>query len=228
MPSPGTLIALVALFVALGGPAEAAKLISGKDIKKNAITSKHVKNRSLAVGDLSNAAVRALGATPANSVGTVQIVDGSIAAADIAPNSLGSGQIADQSLGGVDIATSAVSSDEIAPNSIQDDEVSDGRLGARDVGSFVGTVPIDFPAVGVDACQFFDADVAAVAATNPPRSVGDDAVIVTPPGSFPDDKLILTAAPVGPTKVRVRICNFNGAEAIDLPSLNYRYISFDF
>ena len=42
LPSPAALIALVALFVALGGPAQAARLITGKDIQKNTITSKQI------------------------------------------------------------------------------------------------------------------------------------------------------------------------------------------
>ena len=52
LPRFGSVIALIALFVALGGPAEAARLISGKDIKKNSITAKQVKQRSLRGTDL--------------------------------------------------------------------------------------------------------------------------------------------------------------------------------
>ena len=57
--------------------------------------------------------------------------------------------------------------------------------------------------------------------------MGDHIVLVTPPASFPDDALALSAAPSAATKIRVRICNLNDAGAIDLPSLTYRYISFD-
>jgi hypothetical protein len=227
LPSPAALIALVALFVALGGPAEAARLINGKDIKKNTITSKQIKNRSLGVADLSRGAVSTLTATPPSSIGSDKIADGSIAGADLAGASVNSSHVVDQSLQGIDIATNAVSADEIAPNSIQGDEIEDGRLGARDVGSFVGTLALDFPPLDVGVCAFVDADVAALAAATPPLSVGDDIVLVTPPASFPDDALALSAAPAAATKVRVRVCNLNGAGVIDLPSLTYRYISFD-
>ena len=44
-PPHAMVVALAALFVALGGPAQAAKLIDGKKIKKNSITSKQVKRR---------------------------------------------------------------------------------------------------------------------------------------------------------------------------------------
>jgi len=227
LPSPAALIALAALFVALGGPAQAARLIKGKDIKRNTITSRNVKNGSLRVADLSSAAASTLSATPANSIGSDKIADGSIAAADLAAASVNGSHVVDQSLQGLDIATNAVSADEIAPNSIQGDEVQDGRLGARDVGSFVGTKMLDFPPVAVGECAFLDADVTAVAVAAPPFSVSDDIVLVAPPSSFPDDALVLSAAPAGATKIRVRICNLNGAGGIDLPSLTYRYISFD-
>jgi hypothetical protein len=227
LPSPAALIALVALFVALGGPAEAARLIKGKDIKKNTITSKQIKNGSLRLADLSSGAATTLTATPPGSIGSGEIADGSIAGADLAGASVNSSHVVDQSLEGADIATNAVSTDEIAPNSIQGDELEDGRLGARDVGSFVGTLALDFPPLGAGACAFHDADVAALAAATPPFSVSDDIVLVAPPASFPDDALALSAAPAGATKIRVRVCNINGAGAVDLPSLTYRYISFD-
>ena len=258
LPSPATLIALLALFVALGGPAQAARLIGGKQIKRNAITSKHVKNRSLGLTDLKRQAVAALAATPPNSVRSDQIADGAIAAADLAGASVNSSHVADRTLVGTDIArnaisgdeigVSAVGGDEIAPNAVSGDEIArdavtgdevaagaitadeldDGRLGARDVASFAGAVNLDFPAVGPGACSALDADVTAVATTTPAQAVTDDLLVVTPPPSFPDNNLTLSASPVGATKIRVRICNFNGSGAIDIPSLSYRYMSFDF
>ena len=58
-PSAALVVALLALFVAVGGPAEAARLIGSKD----------VKNRSLKTEDLSKKAVRTLRATPPDSIG---------------------------------------------------------------------------------------------------------------------------------------------------------------
>jgi len=56
-PSPAMVVAMLALLVALGGTAGAdpvgkvAALIKGNKIAANAITTKHVKNRSLLAGD---------------------------------------------------------------------------------------------------------------------------------------------------------------------------------
>jgi hypothetical protein len=55
-PSPALIIAVVALFVALGGTGYAAirlpkASVGAKQLKKNAVTSKKVKNSSLLLGD---------------------------------------------------------------------------------------------------------------------------------------------------------------------------------
>jgi hypothetical protein len=52
-PSPAMIVALVALMAGLGGSAIASSLITGKQIARNAITSKHVKDGSLTLADLS-------------------------------------------------------------------------------------------------------------------------------------------------------------------------------
>ena len=48
------LVALLALFVALGGPAQAKHLINGKDIRKGTVRSAQIKDKSLTTRDLSS------------------------------------------------------------------------------------------------------------------------------------------------------------------------------
>ena len=50
-PSPGTVIACIALVVACTGTATAATVITGKQIENNSVTTKDVKNKSLRAGD---------------------------------------------------------------------------------------------------------------------------------------------------------------------------------
>lgn len=50
-PSPAMLVALLALFVALGGTGYAALSITGKDVKNSSLTGKDVKNKSLTKKD---------------------------------------------------------------------------------------------------------------------------------------------------------------------------------
>jgi hypothetical protein len=73
-PSPALVVALVALFVALGGPAQAARLITGKQIKNHTVTAK----------DLTRGTVRSLRKTPAGSITTTQVRDHSLTANDVA------------------------------------------------------------------------------------------------------------------------------------------------
>ena len=61
LPSPATVIAMIALFALLGGTATAANgLINGKKIKKGTITGKQIKNKSLTLNKLRPATVKKL------------------------------------------------------------------------------------------------------------------------------------------------------------------------
>lgn len=60
-PRLSTIIACLALFIALGGTATAAKqVINGKSIKKGTITAKQIKNKSITKAKLKPATVKAL------------------------------------------------------------------------------------------------------------------------------------------------------------------------
>ena len=64
-PRLATIIAGLALFIALGGTAAAAGgLINGKKIKKGTVTAKQLKNNTLTVGKFAPATVSALKGSP--------------------------------------------------------------------------------------------------------------------------------------------------------------------
>ena len=52
-PSPAMVVALIALFVALGGPADARKLLDGKLLRKGSVTGRAIKDHSIAKADLT-------------------------------------------------------------------------------------------------------------------------------------------------------------------------------
>src|SRR5215211_422309 len=83
-----TVMALIALFVALGGPAAATSLITGKQIKRNAITTKHVRDGSLSAADLDPATVSSFRDVAAGSVNSASVADGTLSGPDIADGSL--------------------------------------------------------------------------------------------------------------------------------------------
>ena len=78
--------------------------------------------------------MRSLSATPANSVGSAQIVDGQVLAPDLGAGSVGQAQL----------AAGAVTASKLAPDSVGGGSVANGSLQTVDIGSFTGGVQVDF------------------------------------------------------------------------------------
>jgi hypothetical protein len=77
-PSPAMGVALIALFLSIGGIGYAAATIGSNDIKKNAVKSRHIKNGQVKKKDIHGGAV-ASGA----------VLDNSLTGADIDESTLG-------------------------------------------------------------------------------------------------------------------------------------------
>src|SRR3712207_6327303 len=58
-PGHATVVAYLALFVALGGSSYAALQVTGRNIKDNSVTTRDVKNRSLLARDFRRGQLRA-------------------------------------------------------------------------------------------------------------------------------------------------------------------------
>jgi len=98
LPSPAMTVALVALFVALGGSAYAAIRITGHNVVNNTLQGADVKNKALAGRDVKN---DSLGRIPikeerldASKLGTVKnaLAVGGMTAKKVEPFNLGTGQ----------------------------------------------------------------------------------------------------------------------------------------
>jgi hypothetical protein len=214
-PSPAMVVALIALFVALGGPAQAKRLIDGGSIRKNTITSRQIKNGSVAKADLSKAAVRSLAATPANSVRSAQIADGSVLAPDLGLGSIGPGQL----------AAGAVSASKLAADSVGGGSVANGSLQTVDIGSFTGSVQVNTfrPFSTTEPCQAFPA---AATPTGGQPNIADDVVAVSPPSSWPET-VIITGKPGLDNTIRIIAC-WTGQGAVPAPGQTlFRYVTFD-
>jgi hypothetical protein len=106
-------LAAIAFFaVVAGGSAYAAATIGSKDIKKNAVLSKHIKNGQVKSSDLG-----------ANSVASNKIKDGQVNGDDLAANSVGSDKIIDGSISGLDLAANSVGSDKIIDGQVRGSEL---------------------------------------------------------------------------------------------------------
>ena len=194
-----TWIALTALFVALGGPAAAVDLVSGKKIdgktiKKGTITGKQVKNASLGEGELTPEAVTALLAIPPDSVEGPSVKDGT--------------------LGGPDLGN----------NVLDGTKIIDGSLSGADVGRFSGALSLDFGTVPQLACKTVTTNVAPVAPGS--EDLQDDAIIITPPAGFPRPPLDVGAQPAGSDAISVTACNPNNM-AVVVGARTFHYVAID-
>ena len=164
-PSFATGVALLALFIALGGPAEAAKVVKR-------VTSRDVKDHSLKLRDLSHGAVRTL-RTPR---------DGSVTASKLAPNAVTATAIADRSVGAGDIAVNAITGTQIA----------DGSLTAREVARFYGRFQLSDNIPALNHGQCWSGVPTGLAAERANADISQDVVLATPDASWPQDQLTLT------------------------------------
>jgi hypothetical protein len=213
-PSPAMVVALIALFVALGGPAQARKLVDGKLLRKGSVTSRAIKNGSLAKADLSNAAVNSLMVTPVNSVRTQQILDGQVLAPDIGAGAVGTAQL----------APGAVTASRLAADSVGGGSVANGSLQTVDIGSFAGAVSVDnFTFSTTAPCQVAEAPATPVGGE---PNIGDDVVLVSPPAGWPDT-VVVTGKPAPANRVRIVAC-WTGTGPAPTPGPTvFRYVTFD-
>jgi hypothetical protein len=217
-PTPAMVVALIALFIALGGPAQAKRVIDGQVLKRNSVTGRAIKNGSVAKADLSKAAVKSLERTPANSVGTAQIVDGQVLSKDI-----GAGAVASTALG-----SGSVTASKLAAESVGGGSVANGSLQTVDIGSFAGAVSVPSFTFTLDArCQSAEAPATA---TGGQPNIADDVVLVSPPSGWPDT-VVVTGKPAPGNRIRIVACWVDpgpSATTLTIPTATiFRYVTFD-
>jgi hypothetical protein len=221
-PSAPLLVALLALFVALGGPAHAERLINGEKITRNSVGSKQIKDRSVQRSDLARATVRTLRRTPDRSItgpkladgavgpralapGSVQspsIADNGIGANDLATNSVGTEEIADNAVGQAEIRGNGVAAAEIADNSIDGGEIIDGGLSVRDVARHTDAFEWAVGRLEVGRCE--PKWVAA------PQIAGDF-VLISPVSSWPRELVYSANGTGSDSEFKVTACNVGSA-----------------
>jgi hypothetical protein len=180
------LVALLALFVALGGPAQAARAVhdAAAKLKRGSVTSKQVKDHSLQAGDLSRKAVRKLQSTPKGSITETRLHKGAVTPGKLATAAVGSAAIADRAVRGGDIALGAVAGLEVADGSLTGADIADGGLDARDIGRFWGRFTIAVPLITPRSC--WQGDPVGLAPERSGFDISGDVIQVTPSAGWPD------------------------------------------
>jgi hypothetical protein len=107
----GNTIAMIALFIALGGTASAATLavnsVGSKQLKKNAVTAAKIKAGAVTTLKIKD-----------GSVATAKIADGSVTTAKLADGSIATAKIADGSIATAKIANDAVTGTQVLESSL--------------------------------------------------------------------------------------------------------------
>lgn len=122
-PSPATVIASIALFVALGPSAYATHLVvRSSDVVDGTLRGVDVANGSLEGEDIANRSIRG-----------ADIADGSLLGfLELAPSSIGGGRVMDESLSGADVEdeslTGADISDSLTATDVSDDALTGGEI----------------------------------------------------------------------------------------------------
>jgi hypothetical protein len=189
-PSAALVISIIALFVALGGPAQAAKLVRSSDIK----------NRTVQLRDLSRKAVKELRETPRGSVGeralangavtNPKLRDGSVTANKLGPSSVGSVQLAPNSVGVRELKPGTAGPGQIADGAVNGTKIADGSLDARDIGRFSGRFRVAVPIVLPNTC--WSGEPVGLAPELAGADISSDLVVVTPDEAWPERSLSFT------------------------------------
>ncbi|GAA4722372.1 hypothetical protein GCM10023350_00580 [Nocardioides endophyticus] len=129
-------IAMLALFIAMGGPAWAADRINGANIKKSSVTGKQIKNSSLAGTDVKN-----------GSLTGADVKDASLGTADLAP-----GSVTTESFAGSAVAPAAKTAQSAqsaqSAQTAQTAQTAQSAQSAQTAQALTGLLPGDFSAAG--------------------------------------------------------------------------------
>ncbi|HYI37960.1 MAG TPA: hypothetical protein VEX39_15215 [Thermoleophilaceae bacterium] len=202
-PSVASVLALIALFAALGGTSYAAATISGKQVKNGTLTGKDIKNNSVGGLDVKESK---LGQVP-KAAKALQ--------ADKAAQADNATQA--QKATTADSATKADSADTVKDNSITGGKVADRSLGAVDIAIANGSPTANLPSVPANDCNY----VLVPAGTN---LTGATVSVSARDGAlWANGGLSLHAAKSNvQTSFRLVACNMTAA-AIDPPAAAFDY-----
>ncbi len=231
------LVALLALFIALGGPAQAQRLINGKDIRKGSIGSAQIRDRSLRTSDLSRGAVRTLKDTPSGSIGAAELASGAITAGKLGAGAVGGAALADGTVATVDLADGAVTAGKLADGAVNGAKIADGTLTAADTARYWGAFRILAEDIGTIAPQqCWAREPRGLAPEQAGADISQDALLVVPRASFSERALSFSyrmAAPVAGDAASagrfvLALCNVTG-EPFTPPAsgISFSYVVFD-
>jgi hypothetical protein len=224
--NPTSLIAMVALFAALGGVSYAAATIDGKDIKNKSVAGKKLKNKTVTGGKVKNDSLtgaqvnestlgKVPSATNADQAGSAATATN----AQNAENAVNAQNAVKATT--ADSATTAANATAIGDNTVSSTNVQDGSLTGHDVGRRAGSKTFDFGSIGANACDAFAINIDAGGA-----DMRNDAFAMTFEQSWPTGLTFSTEESDSVGYVRINVCNVTNA--VLNPGLEtFRWVAFD-
>lgn len=237
-PTAPMIVASLALFIALGGPVQAAKLINGAKLKQGTVGSKQLADGGVKARDLAPGAIARLTATPPNSIGSLELGINAVTTDALAPNSVLTGNVADGTLTAADLGTNSVGPEEIMdnavgqaqirPNGVAASEIADGSIDGREIAA--GGLPLSSTARRVDRFTWQindlgDGQCESKWVTVAGIDIAGDAVVISPLTTWPNT-LVYTANGTNSTQFKVQACNRRvkpGDAAATVPAATYTF-----
>jgi hypothetical protein len=149
IPSPALLVALLALFVAIGGTAFAVHKIGTKQLKKEAVSEAKLKDGAVSMPKLRDAAVTNAKLAD-DAVTNAKLADGAVADGELAQGAVTSGKLAEGAVTSSKLAHSfrwaVIDSDGTIARSL-------GATGSVNVASVTGSYEVTFDR-NVSGCAF--------------------------------------------------------------------------
>jgi hypothetical protein len=143
-PSPAMAVALLALFVSMGGVGYAAAKIGSAQIKNNSVRGKDIRNSTILGKDVKNSGltgkdVKADSLTGndilESSLGQVPSAKSADTAKAVGPNGVDTTAIQDNAVTTTKIADNAVTNPKIADNAVTSNKIADNNVTGADTGS---------------------------------------------------------------------------------------------
>jgi hypothetical protein len=201
-PSFASVIALLALFVALGGPAQAQRLLGKGDVN-----SRVVKDRSLKTRDLTKRTVRELRRTPNGSITEAKIRNAAVTPGKLAVGAVTTPAIADSAVGGA--------------------QVANGSLSAADLGRFWGRFRSTIGPIAWGEC--WSGEPAGLPPELAGVDISNDLVIVQPDDHWVERRATFNVrASSNPSRFVLAACNVGvPKEELLAREVGFRYLIID-
>ncbi len=212
--NPTSLIAMVALFVSLGGISYAAATIHGSSLVNKSVAGKKLKDKAVTGGKVKNDTLTGT-QVKESTLGKVS----SAATADQA-TSAASATNAQNAVNAQSAATAA-NATAIGDDTVGSAKVQDGSLTGHDVGRRAGSKSFDFGSIGANACEAFAINIDPTNA-----DMRNDAFAVTFEQTWPTGLTFSTENSDSSGYVRINVCNVTNA-VLDPGSETFRWVAFD-